>query len=46
MTDDIFLIIFLSVVLIVAAVIDMRTYRIPNLLTYPAMLMAIQLQMV
>ena len=41
MPDDIFLIIFLSVVLIIAAFIDMRTYRIPNLLTYPAMLVAL-----
>ena len=41
MPDDIFLIIFLSVALIVAAVIDMRTYRIPNMLTYPVMLMAL-----
>ena len=41
MPHDIFLIIFLSVVLIIAAIIDMRTYRIPNLLTYPAMLAAL-----
>ena len=38
---DIYLIIFLSVALIVAATIDMRTYRIPNLLTYPTMLTAL-----
>ena len=38
---DMFLIIFLSVVLIIAAIIDMRTYRIPNLVTYPAMLIAL-----
>ena len=38
---DMYLIIFLSVVLIIAAIIDMRTYRIPNLLTYPAMLIAL-----
>jgi prepilin peptidase CpaA len=41
MPHDIFLILFLSVVLIIAAFIDMRTYRIPNLLTFPAMLMAL-----
>ena len=41
MSHDIFLIIFLSIVLLVAAFIDMRTYRIPNLLTYPAMLFAL-----
>ncbi len=41
MPIDISLIIFLSVVLIIAAFIDMRTYKIPNLLTYPAMLMAV-----
>jgi prepilin peptidase CpaA len=38
---DIYLIIFLSAVLIIAATIDMRTYRIPNLLTYPTMLIAL-----
>jgi prepilin peptidase CpaA len=38
---DIYLIILLSVVLIIAAIIDMRTYRIPNLLTYPTMLIAL-----
>jgi prepilin peptidase CpaA len=41
MSHDIFLIIFLSIVLIIAAFIDMRTYRIPNLLTYPTMLIAL-----
>ena len=34
---NIFLIIFLSGILIAAAVNDLRTQRIPNLLTYPAM---------
>jgi prepilin peptidase CpaA len=34
---DIFLIIYLIIVLLVAAIIDMRSYRIPNLLTYPTM---------
>ena len=38
---DIYLIIFLSAALIIAATIDMRTYRIPNLLTYPTMLIAL-----
>jgi prepilin peptidase CpaA len=38
---DMYLIIFLSAALIVATAIDMRTYRIPNLLTYPAMLIAL-----
>lgn len=38
---DIYLIMLLSVVLIIAAIIDMRTYRIPNLLTYPTMLIAL-----
>jgi len=38
---DINLIIFLSVVLLTAAFIDLGTYRIPNLLTYPAMLIAL-----
>ena len=38
---DVYLIIFLSVVLIIAAIIDMRTYKIPNLLTYPTMLTAL-----
>ena len=38
---DIYLIIFLSATLIIAATIDMRTYKIPNLLTYPTMLIAL-----
>ena len=38
---DIYLIIFLSATLIIAATIDVRTYRIPNLLTYPTMLVAL-----
>ena len=38
---DICVIIFLSVVLSIAAISDLRTYRIPNLLTYPAMLTAL-----
>jgi len=38
---DILLIIFLSVVVFIAAIIDIRTYKIPNLLTYPAMLIAL-----
>ena len=38
---DMYLIIFLSTALIVAATIDIRTYRIPNLLTYPTMLIAL-----
>ena len=36
-----YLIILLSVVLVVAAIIDMGTYRIPNLLTYPTILIAL-----
>jgi prepilin peptidase CpaA len=35
-----FAIIFLSVILIVSAVIDLRTQKIPNLITYPAMVIA------
>jgi prepilin peptidase CpaA len=35
-----FTIIFLSVILIVSAVIDLRTQKIPNLITYPAMVIA------
>ena len=31
----------MSVVLFIAAISDLRTYRIPNLLTYPAMLIAL-----
>ena len=38
---DMYLIIFLSAVLIIAATIDVRTFRIPNLLTYPTMLIAL-----
>ena len=38
---DMFLIILLSLALIIAAIIDMRTYRIPNFLTYPTMLIAV-----
>lgn len=38
---DIYMIIFLSGVLFIAAISDLRTYRIPNLLTYPAMLIAL-----
>jgi len=35
-----FPIIFLSVILIVSAVIDLRTQKIPNLITYPTMVIA------
>jgi prepilin peptidase CpaA len=35
-----FPIIFLSVILIVSAVIDLRTQKIPNLITYPSMVIA------
>jgi len=38
---DIYLIIFLSAVLIVASVNDLRFQKIPNLLTYPAMVVAL-----
>ncbi len=38
---DLFIVAFLSVVLIVAAVIDLRVQKIPNLLTYPAMAVAL-----
>jgi len=38
---DIYLIIFLSAVLIVASVNDLRFQKIPNLLTYPAMGIAV-----
>lgn len=38
---DVFIVVFLSVVLIVAAVIDLRIQKIPNLLTYPAMAVAL-----
>ncbi len=37
MSIDVFLIIFLSIILIVAAVNDLRFQKIPNLLTYPSM---------
>jgi prepilin peptidase CpaA len=36
-----FPIIFLSVILIVSAVIDLRTQKIPNLITYPTMVIAL-----
>ena len=36
-----FLIIFLSSILIIAAIIDVRVQKIPNLLTFPAMVMAL-----
>ena len=38
---DVFLIIFLSIILIAAAVNDLRFQKIPNLLTYPAMAVAL-----
>ena len=38
---ELFPIIFLSVILITAAIIDLRNQRIPNLLTYPGILMAL-----
>lgn len=38
---DVFLIIFLSIILIAAAVNDLRFQKIPNLLTYPAMCIAL-----
>jgi prepilin peptidase CpaA len=38
---DLYLIIFLSAVLIVASVNDLRFQKIPNLLTYPAMAVAV-----
>ena len=38
---DMYLIIFLSAALIIAATIDVRTYSIPNLLTYPTILIAL-----
>jgi prepilin peptidase CpaA len=34
---DIYLVIILTTVLLIALVIDMRVYKIPNLITYPAM---------
>ena len=36
-----FLVIFLSSMLIIAAIIDVRVRKIPNLLTFPAMIMAL-----
>ena len=36
-----FVIIFLSSILIIAAIIDIRVRKIPNLLTFPAMVMAL-----
>ncbi|MCK5507183.1 MAG: prepilin peptidase [Desulfobacterales bacterium] len=41
MTIDVFLIIFLSIMLIVAAINDLRFQKIPNLLTYPTMVVAL-----
>jgi len=38
---DVFLIIFLSIILIAAAVNDLRFQKIPNLLTYPSMAIAL-----
>jgi len=38
---DVFLIIFLSIILIAAAVNDLRFQKIPNLLTYPSMAIAV-----
>ena len=38
---DLFFIIFLSGILIISAVIDLRLQRIPNLITMPAMLIAL-----
>ena len=38
---DVFFIIFLSIILIAAAVNDLRFQKIPNLLTYPAMAIAV-----
>ncbi|MBW2740190.1 MAG: prepilin peptidase [Deltaproteobacteria bacterium] len=38
---DVFFIIFLSIILIAAAVNDLRFQKIPNLLTYPAMAIAL-----
>jgi prepilin peptidase CpaA len=38
---DIFLIIFLSIILIGAAINDLRFQKIPNLLTYPSMAIAV-----
>ena len=38
---DVFLIIFLSIILIAAAINDLRFQKIPNLLTYPSMAIAL-----
>lgn len=38
---DIYLNIFLMIVLVIALAIDMRIYKIPNLITYPAMCTAL-----
>ncbi len=38
---DPFLIIFLSCILLIAAIIDVRIQKIPNLLTFPAMVVAL-----
>lgn len=34
--NGVFLIVFLGIILIIAAIIDLRTQKIPNLLTFPA----------
>ena len=41
MTADIFLIMFLGILMIVATVTDLRFQKIPNLLTYPTMAVAL-----
>lgn len=41
LSTDVFLIIFLSIILIAAVVNDLRFQKIPNLLTYPAMAVAL-----
>jgi prepilin peptidase CpaA len=38
---DIYLNIFLLIVLVIALAIDMRIYKIPNLITYPAMIISL-----
>jgi len=38
---DNILIIFLGSILVVAAITDLRLQKIPNVLTYPAMIMAL-----
>jgi prepilin peptidase CpaA len=40
-TTDIYLSIFLIIVLLIALAIDMRSYKIPNLITYPTMAAAL-----